>query len=582
MRLWIIPVVIVITIGFVYFSFFQAAPSPLGLHYASHSQRDFYPTLTADTKVPIVPNVKGAIVSHHLYAETDIAKLFLAMRDQKPSVVVIVGPNHFTAGINNIQVSRYAYETPWGRLDPHQETIDSLIKSGDIFQEERSFEREHSISALVTFVKYAFPDTKFVPIIVKRDTPIASMEGLAQTLNNILPNDALVIASVDFSHHGNRFMAQFHDDKSIGTIQSFDFDNISKLEIDSPSSIYALLKYLELRGAQKIVNTRTDSAKIGNNPLSEDVTSYLFAHFSEGPIETKPTISTLHFGDIMVDRSVRPKIAQGLNPFKNITGVEGNFFRGMDWILANLEGPITETGDCQKKEIVFSFPLSTVTLLKSNNITVVNLANNHSYDCKAVGLADTKKYLKEGGVDFFGTIFGDSDVVTKKVQGETIAFLGADLISPSTARFQAFLASITEAQQNHDYVIVHVHWGNEYQKLPSADQQKMGRQIIDAGADVVIGHHPHVIEPAEIYKGKAIFYSLGNFVFDQYMPGTKEGVGVGVIQQDDLMRFTVFPFDIIEYQPQLKSIDKALEICAFVLKDIPKRDGCSFEVSSVR
>ena len=580
MRAWLIFVAIAIAVGFTYFFLAQPTSTPLGLHYASHSQRDFYPTLVADIQVPAVSHVDGAIVSHHLYAEADIAKLFLAMSAQKPPVVVIIGPNHFTAGINNIQVSRYAYETPWGRLNPHQETIDYLIKNSNAFQEEKSFEREHSISALVTFVKYAFPDTQFVPIIVKRDISMARMEKLAKDLDDILPEDALVIASVDFSHHGNRFMAQFHDDKSVGTIESFDFNNIPQLEIDSPPSIYALLKYLRFRDAQKMAYTRTDSAKIGNNILSEDVTSYLFAHFFKGPIEAKPTISTLHFGDIMVDRAVQPKIARGLNPFKKIKGVEGNFFRGMDWILANLEGPITETTDCQKKEIVFSFPLSTVALLKSNNITAVNLANNHSYDCKAIGLADTKKYLKDGDVDFFGTISGDSSIVTKTVQGKTIAFLGVDLISPSPARLQAFLDSITTAKQNNDYVIAHVHWGVEYQKLPSADQQKIGHQIVDAGADVVIGHHPHVIEPVEIYKGKAIFYSLGNFVFDQYMPGTKEGIGVGVIQQDDLMRFTIFPFDIIEYQPQLKPITKTLETCAFVLKDIPKRDGCSFEIQT--
>lgn len=500
------------------------------------------------------------------------------MRGQKPPVVVLIGPNHFGAGPYDIQVSRYAYETPWGRLSPHQETIDALINHHGVFQEESAFEREHSIAALVAFVRHTFPDARLVPLIVKRDVPLVRMERLAQALHAILPPGALVIASVDFSHHGSRFAAQFHDDKSVATIRSFNFESIPKLEVDSPASISLLLRYLQLRGAQKIAYTRTDSATIGGNPLSEDVTSYLFAHFLEGAPERDPAIATLHFGDIMLDRALRPKVARGLNPFEKIKGVEGNFFRGMDWIVANLEGPITEATDCAIKEIVFRFPPSTAALLKANNITVANLANNHTHDCKAAGLEDTQRHLGESGVDFFGTGLGDAQIATKAVEGKTIAFLGAELIYATPARLGAFLTAVSAARQGHDHVIAHVHWGNEYQRLPSAAQREMGRKIIDAGADVIIGHHPHVIEPAELYKGGVIFYSLGNFVFDQYIPGTKEGIGVGVVQPEGLTRLTVFPFDIVAYQPQLKSLDEALETCAFVLGDIPVRDGCAFEV----
>lgn len=286
------------------------------------------------------------------------------------------------------------------------------------------------------------------------------------------------------------------------------------------------------------------------------------------------SFSMLHFGDIMVGRAVAPKIAEGLNPFEKISVL----FDDVDLVVANLEGPITETTDCQKKEIVFHFSPSTAQLLKSNGFSAVNLANNHGYDCKSIGLADTKRYLKEADIDYFGTIAGAEDIATREIEGKRIALLGADLIAPGPARLQAFLDSITVAKKVHDYVIVHVHWGDEYKPLPNADQRRMGRQIVDAGADLIIGHHPHVIETAEVYKGKAIFYSLGNFVFDQYMPGTKEGLGVGIVQKENATRFTLYPYDIVGYQPQLKPQDKMLETCGFVLKDVPGRDGCFFEL----
>lgn len=309
-------------------------------------------------------------------------------------------------------------------------------------------------------------------------------------------------------------------------------------------------------------------------PLHMDVISQATSTPLPTPTPSLASISMLHFGDIMVGRKVAPSIAAGLNPFEKISAI----FRDYDLVLANLEGPITTTTDCQKKEIVFHFVPSTAQLLKSNGFSIVNLANNHGYDCKMTGLADTKRYLKEAGVGFFGTIAGSEDVETRTIDGKTIAFLGADLIDPGDARLKAFLDSITAAKEHHDFVVVHAHWGDEYKPLPNAPQQSIGHQIIDAGADLLIGHHPHVIETAEIYKDRVIFYSLGNFIFDQYMPGTKEGLGVGVVQQDDRAHFVLYPFDIVNYQPQLKPEDKSLETCNFVLKGIAQHDGCFFEV----
>jgi len=313
---------------------------------------------------------------------------------------------------------------------------------------------------------------------------------------------------------------------------------------------------------------------LARSPLRLDVLSQV----SPTPIPTATpqliSVSMLHFGDIMVGRAVAPKIAEGLNPFEKITVL----FKDFDLVIANLEGPITETTDCQKKEIVFHFPPSTAQLLKSNGFSIVNLANNHGYDCKSIGLADTKRYLNQAEVGYFGTIAGSTDVATRPVNGKSIAFLGADLIDPGTERLQAFLDSITAAKKGHDLVVVNAHWGDEYKPLPNMRQQTIGHQIIDAGADLLIGHHPHVIETAEVYKGKAIFYSLGNFVFDQYMPGTKEGLGVGVIEKEKATHFILYPFDIVGYQPQLKTDDAMLKTCDFVLQNISDHDGCFFDL----
>jgi predicted class III extradiol MEMO1 family dioxygenase len=105
---------------------------------------------------------------------------------------------------------------------------------------------------------------------------------LAENLDQILPKNAVVISSVDFSHHLNRVASKFHDQRSISAIKSFDYGRVLTSEIDSPASIYTLLRYLELRGIQKMAYKSVNSADFTGNILSDDVTSYLFAHFTRG------------------------------------------------------------------------------------------------------------------------------------------------------------------------------------------------------------------------------------------------------------------------------------------------------------
>jgi poly-gamma-glutamate synthesis protein (capsule biosynthesis protein) len=120
------------------------------------------------------------------------------------------------------------------------------------------------------------------------------------------------------------------------------------------------------------------------------------------------------------------------------------------------------------------------------------------------------------------------------------------------------LAAIAQAKEEADAVIVYPHWGPEYELFPSSNQVLLARQFIDAGADIVLGAHPHVVQPIEVYKGKLIVYSLGNFVFDQqFSNAVKNGLGVGlVINRNRSLEVSLFPYSISStfqvhlYQPQ--------------------------------
>ncbi|MCK5466639.1 AmmeMemoRadiSam system protein B, partial [Candidatus Parcubacteria bacterium] len=459
-----------------------------------------------------------------------------------------------------------------------EKIIEELLKEKFIENEEFPFEKEHSISSLVGFIKYFFPDSKIAPIILKKNVSPLEAELLAKKLTDILGENSVVLASVDFSHHLNRIAAQFHDEASVSVIENFDYERIYNLEIDSPPSIYTLLKYLEKKGSQKMIYENINSAVFSNNLDSEDVTSYLFSYFTEGEYKRETKISLLNFGDTMLGREVERKIIKnGGDPFEKIRGAEGNFLKGVDFISMNLEGPITENTQCQKKAYSFRFLPKTAKLLFENKINIANLANNHSFDCGEKGMSDTKESLDYFDISYFGGNKLSDSYIIKETGGGEIAFVGID-DTFRTIIINDFYNLVEDLKKENDYIIVNIHWGYEYNKLPSKRQTEIAHKLIDSGADVIIGHHPHIIQPMEVYKNKAIFYSLGNFVFDQIPKETNEGFGVGIILNDNTNKFYLFPYEIINYQPTLFSYQEAEKFCDGFLKDVTISDVCQFEI----
>lgn len=293
-------------------------------------------------------------------------------------------------------------------------------------------------------------------------------------------------------------------------------------------------------------------------------------------------ISILNFGDGMFGRSVGKAIHEsGLDPFEFIKNSPEDIWQKADLIVLNLEGPISDASRCQGKAYSFRFEPDTADLLAKNKIGLVNLSNNHSYDCYSRGLSDTRIFLELAGVGHFGGSNVAESYIEKEVKGKVFAFVGIDLTIDN--RFNPeYLDLIRGLKDKGDFVIVDIHWGVEYAKEPSSEQKIVGGKLIDAGADVVIGHHPHVIEPMEIYKDKPIFYSLGNFIFDQLEPENNEGVGVEITLDKNLVpAFQVLPYKIEKMEPKLLDKNAAEIFCADFLKNYSRyRTGnCGIKIN---
>lgn len=247
-------------------------------------------------------------------------------------------------------------------------------------------------------------------------------------------------------------------------------------------------------------------------------------------LASKPTLSILVVGDIMLDRNVRNKInAIGFDEF--FKGVK-NLLTGPDITIGNLEGPFTtypsKTASLVSKELVFTFDPALAPKLAEVGFDILGLANNHTMNFGREGLAQTKKFIQDANMVSYGDPNNkDSLSVVMERKGIVIGVVGFHEFT--YINFDKVIAEIKRIRPQVDFLIVTPHWGVEYQKEPTEKMQARAHEFIDAGADVVIGAHPHVIGDVEEYNGKKIFYSLGNFVFDQYFSKeTSEGLVVNI------------------------------------------------------
>ncbi|SKC82992.1 CapA family protein [Maledivibacter halophilus] len=182
-------------------------------------------------------------------------------------------------------------------------------------------------------------------------------------------------------------------------------------------------------------------------------------------------------------------------------------FQNDDLTLVNLETPLTNSTEKDDKEFAFKGDPSFVNILKAGSIEMVNISNNHIYDYSQKGFLDTIENLKKSDIYYSG----EGHIAYYNVKDMTIASIGYR--GWGTYIKTHLKKDIKEAKEKADIVLVSFHWGDENKYYPNDVQKTLGRFAIDEGADVVVGHHPHVIQGIEKYKDKYIVYSLANFCF---------------------------------------------------------------------
>lgn len=283
--------------------------------------------------------------------------------------------------------------------------------------------------------------------------------------------------------------------------------------------------------------------------------------------EPKGDVSIAVTGDVMFARNMAGVLSSGESPFAGVSNVTSN----VDLLLINFENAATSSENAVKGDIPFKCDPSVVPLARANNNTVAALANNHVCDYGIDGMKDTISSLKNSNITPFGAGENEDAAhqgVNQEINGRNITIFNymdsnnfaeysyevmpyANGSMPGYSAYDSAVAQkqISEAKKADNFVIAFMHFGNEYSLSPNDDQTRIAHELIDDGADVVIGSHPHVVQGIEMYKGKPIFYSLGDFIFDLVREDTVDAYFVQIDLVNDTGECTVYPVHLTNYLP---------------------------------
>lgn len=292
------------------------------------------------------------------------------------------------------------------------------------------------------------------------------------------------------------------------------------------------------------------------------------------PLSISSTIFLV--GDLMLGRNVETKI-ETLGKEYPFEGVSADI-SSPDLTVGNFEGVVTETHfHTQPFAYAFSIKSEYLSVLKTVGFDVLSLANNHSLDYGTSSLAYTRALCTTQALMCGGSPKNESSYLTyvKKIGTHTVGMVFLHMLYDKPD-MNVLSAQLAELRAKSDVQIAYVHWGEEYVLTHNSEQERFAQTLIDQGVDVVVGHHPHVVQDLALYKNGLIVYSLGNFIFDQYFSDdVQEMIGLHMKIDDEAIIYTIVPYTslLTKSQPHHMDEKSATILLSRIFASIAGSDG---------
>lgn len=534
------------------------------------------PAVTVKSTPPKPPTPLVAVVPHHnLVLKQRQTLLRQLSASSQPETIILLSPNHFAVGSDDVIVA----DKPWGiqqgtdTIQPAAELAFLLEQAGLASIDNPAFDTEHGIKNLLPDIAEFFPHSKLLPIIFKDSTSPETIQLLLTSLDSACPTCG-VIASVDMSHYQPAQLAEIHDLKTLHALTSLDEEEIWEAEVDSNASLGFLIGWAKQHEVNRFtLADHTNSGLLANN-LDTETTSHLFGYYESGEgASTGDALTFIFGGDGMFGREIG---YQFQDDFPELFSHLGNrTFWGTDISWINLEGPISDQviiQDRQPKDLTFNFSKQTIQALKFLKLTTVGLGNNHTFNQGEAGLATTRSLLTQAGIEVHGH---PNHVSSESVVRHTKGILHISLISLNAlVSTQGITELIQQEKENGAFVIVLPHWGAEYQPIHSSAQELMATSWVEAGANLIIGTHPHVVQDAQMINKTPVLYSLGNFIFDQtFSVETQQGLLVSGALTDTELKLLLVPIGSRLLKPEILQGSEKQDILDHVCSTLTCPDG---------
>jgi len=285
-------------------------------------------------------------------------------------------------------------------------------------------------------------------------------------------------------------------------------------------------------------------------------------------------VKFLFTGDLMLDRGVRKEIAsKGMNDLFSDVKL---LFQNHDFCVANFECvTCDETLLKSDKKFTFRANPEWISGMKNNGISCLTIANNHSFDFGEKGLQQMIAHLKQNDIKPIGcrgSINENYEPLLFEKDGSNIAlfsvtFLKQDnnLICNDTPKELAKRIQLFKTKHPSYLIFVCLHWGVEMKSKPTSLQIKQAHYLINNGVDIIIGHHPHIVQTIEKYKGKYIFYSIGNFIFDNnHTPANQAILTSFTLSKSKIQSLQIIPINIVNSKPKMMSLKESVKFMHYI------------------
>lgn len=262
-----------------HFSFWSDNPQPF-LDAIKNSPGQALPTPLAGDRVC------GGILTHHFLASGLMVRFFAGLKDQdSPETIILLGPNHFHQGLADISISSLPWKTPFGVLQTDRQLVRQIAKAIQLPEDTEAFTGEHSVGVLIPFLKYYFPQSRVVPVLIDVNTDTNRLHQLRDVLSARMMNPkTLLLLSMDFSHDSVAAIADARDEQAQEVISSMDASKTNELQVDCRKGLWLLLESLKGPGCDRVqINEHTNSAQLTGKPDQPNVTSYFTIYFLKVP-----------------------------------------------------------------------------------------------------------------------------------------------------------------------------------------------------------------------------------------------------------------------------------------------------------